>query len=554
MLKPFIFSRKVIALTPLLTSILFQIDSSGAVAQMKITTESQSKTNHIASALTEAIQEERNTIDPRTLPAEPKLIGVNSLDLSEIETDNIACTEEVQILFWNGPGYCTDISGKSGITIEKAIFFKNADGSTKLEAQFFNLDAAAATIEIYDSRNNLTDLKIIDGYNPPTGWTAAFIDVTKTPIYLFAKPYPLGDRRHGKSSNDFFESEALIIPKGGKIKITKSSQIAVRYNILVLMLDLHQYKNDASSKGLSSLAKAKNTKEIMINFLKEYSGKFGINYFKSDAFTKPTSEIFDAFDLQAGSTLIADFANYVTKFEEDRDNGRIKNPILEALWDVTSSLSDEGVEHVSDKMLPGLGQTIKAVRVHGQGVNLYRKAANSIASAKMGDSITITIRDVASTDSVREEDINEQPIPDASVTDEDNQLAQNFVSGMKNGTLPYRDYFGVDYSLPEEFNEGFVYKVQGANWIGYYILKSGLDNYPEPTSELDQISSDVAEDFMSSKQALFFHRSLGNGSTSADSVEFSGNGRGCFRRTCLTAPSLSNAEIKNILLSERQLY
>ena len=125
-----------------------------------------------------------------------------------------------------------------------------------------------------------------------------------------------------------------------------------------------------------------------------------------------------------------------------------------------------------------------------------------------------------------------------------------FVASLKEG----EDHVASDFDLPQEFRNGYVYRIQGANWIGVYILKAGLPSYPIPgTSEINQVTFD-ADRYIQSGQAihLFWNLSYSAVAYANDNqVRFPEKGRGCLAITCLTAPSMSNAQISSILRSER---
>ncbi|MFB2878665.1 hypothetical protein [Floridanema aerugineum] len=125
-----------------------------------------------------------------------------------------------------------------------------------------------------------------------------------------------------------------------------------------------------------------------------------------------------------------------------------------------------------------------------------------------------------------------------------------FVASLQEG-----DYINTDFDLPQEFRNGYVYRVQGANWVGVYILKAGLPSYPLPvTSELSQITD--GERYVQSGQAIFLLWDLSFSAprnANDTQVRFSEKGLGCLRNTCLTARSMSNTQIIRILLSERPI-
>ncbi|WP_155967626.1 hypothetical protein [Kamptonema formosum] len=118
-------------------------------------------------------------------------------------------------------------------------------------------------------------------------------------------------------------------------------------------------------------------------------------------------------------------------------------------------------------------------------------------------------------------------------------------------------YIQVDFDLPDEFRNGFVYFNQGASVINAYILKEGLSSYPAAIEGgLQQIDSGLAEQYIKSGQAISLFWNLGNSGLryiNDTEVRFSNSGHGCFKTICLTAPFLSQAEISRILRSVRNI-
>ncbi len=118
-----------------------------------------------------------------------------------------------------------------------------------------------------------------------------------------------------------------------------------------------------------------------------------------------------------------------------------------------------------------------------------------------------------------------------------------------------RRYIQVDYDLPTEFRDGFVYFNQGASVINAFILKKGLSSYTSIANDIE-IDFQVAERYVKSGQAIQFSWNLGNSSlryANDTEVRFPSRGTGCFRANCLTAPFLNNAQISRILLSKRRI-
>ncbi len=120
------------------------------------------------------------------------------------------------------------------------------------------------------------------------------------------------------------------------------------------------------------------------------------------------------------------------------------------------------------------------------------------------------------------------------------------------------DYIQMDYDLPGEFRNGFVYFNYGANQITAFILKRGLTapRNGGDTSGLDEIDYEVADRYVRSGQAIVLHWNLGNSGLQYlddQTVRFPRKETGCLRVTCLTATFLNEAEIARILRSERAL-
>ncbi|MFB8788085.1 MAG: hypothetical protein U7123_04390 [Potamolinea sp.] len=116
-------------------------------------------------------------------------------------------------------------------------------------------------------------------------------------------------------------------------------------------------------------------------------------------------------------------------------------------------------------------------------------------------------------------------------------------------------YIQVDYDLPNEYRDGFVYFNQGPSVINAFILNQGLSSYTSLASDI-QIDFQVAEKYVKSGQAIQFSWNLGNSGlryANDTEVRFPSRGTGCFRANCLTAPFLNNAQISRILLSKRRI-
>ncbi|MCU0547425.1 MAG: hypothetical protein MUE44_35565 [Oscillatoriaceae cyanobacterium Prado104] len=118
-------------------------------------------------------------------------------------------------------------------------------------------------------------------------------------------------------------------------------------------------------------------------------------------------------------------------------------------------------------------------------------------------------------------------------------------------------YIQVDYDLPNEFRNGYVYFNQGASVITAYILKQGLSNYPPVNvGGLGEIDADLGDRYVRSGKAIMFFWNLGNSGlrfANDTQVRFTQKGTGCFRTNCVTAPFMTDEQIIRILRSQKRI-
>lgn len=138
------------------------------------------------------------------------------------------------------------------------------------------------------------------------------------------------------------------------------------------------------------------------------------------------------------------------------------------------------------------------------------------------------------------------------ITNTQSQL-QTWRDFVENGG---NDYIRTDFVLPEEFKDGLVYFNTGANVIHAFILKQGLSSYPDKGDGLNEIATEVAEDYVQLGQAIVLQWNLGNSALQFmkdPSIRFPRKGTGCLKNICLTANFLSEAEISQILRSQHPI-
>ncbi|HBW58641.1 MAG TPA: hypothetical protein DEF27_12895 [Oscillatoriales bacterium UBA8482] len=144
--------------------------------------------------------------------------------------------------------------------------------------------------------------------------------------------------------------------------------------------------------------------------------------------------------------------------------------------------------------------------------------------------------------------------------------SQNLAQPPKSQLLTWREFIEqggrrfiqVDYDLPSEFRNGYVYINIGADNNTAYILKQGLSGYPPKLNAITQIDYAVGDRYVKSGNAIKFN--WGGGAVYYQrhgrdtEVRFSEkSGQGCLRLTCLEAPFMTNQQITIILHSEREI-
>lgn len=305
--------------------------------------------------------------------------------------NNIVCTGKTRnFLGQESPASCRSKEADSRLIFNSITWERQADSSIKVEMKVFNQGSAEALIEIYDSKNRLVDLKIIDGNKPPTGLMDSGIDMfTRFPISLFNQ-YPLTDARKNLNEQEFSDKKknSIIIPSGGYLKITKSSNQAFRYNAALLSLELALL-----GLGDPKFAEDETVKQFVKRFAQEAyfspTSKATVNLFKSEPSTQAMFRM-DVVDPKKAAELLQQFVQYTVTIESDPS----KNPFIGAFLDVYKDVGNIGLEIALDKfILPGLGTFVKKTRIAGSTLNTFARAADLYYATAAGEKATITLQD-----------------------------------------------------------------------------------------------------------------------------------------------------------------
>jgi len=305
--------------------------------------------------------------------------------------NNIVCTGKTRnLLGQESPASCRSKEADSRLIFNSITWERQADRSIKVEMKVFNQGSAEALIEIYDSKNRLVDLKIIDGNKPPTGLMDSGIDMfTRFPKSLFNQ-YPLTDSRKNLNEQEFSDNKknSIIIPSGGSLKITKSSNQAFRYNAALLSLEIALLYS-----GDPKFAEDETVKQFLKKFAQEAyfspTSKATINLFKSEPSAQAMFRM-DVVDPKKAAVLLQQFVQYTVTIESDPS----KNPFIGAFLDVYKDVGNIGLEIALDKfILPGLGTFAKNTRITGSTLNTFARAADLYYATAAGEKATITLQD-----------------------------------------------------------------------------------------------------------------------------------------------------------------
>ena len=323
------------------------------------------------------------TVNPFSLISK---VEAQDLNTDELKSTNLGCTNSLKtVLGQRSPDYCTSSEANSGILFDKFEVTRNSDRSINLNLRVFNRGSADGLIEVYDSSQRLQDIKIIDGNRPPTGFLQSGAELFKVPASLFSR-YPLGDSRKNLQEQNI----SIKIPAGGSIKVSKSSSYALRYNTIMLAIEVAQL-----AKGDSEYTKSNSRKEVIVGFIKDAifsrDSKAAINIFKSE----PTTNALFSLDF-IDKEKLAIFLQQILKYSVTIENDPSKNPFVGAIFDVGTDLGNIGIEKAIDYFGLGLGNLVRAIRIGGSGVNTYARAVDLFNATASGQKSTVILRDAKS--------------------------------------------------------------------------------------------------------------------------------------------------------------
>ena len=305
--------------------------------------------------------------------------------------NNIVCTGKTRnLLGQESPASCRSKEADSRLIFNSITWERQADNSIKVAMKVFNQGTAEAFVQIYDAQKRLVNIKIIEGNKPPTGLIDSGIDMfTRFPVSLFNK-YSLTDSRKNLNEQEFSDQNknSIIIPSGGSLKITKSSNEALRYNAAMLSIELALL-----FQGDPKFAEDETVKKFVKRFAEEAyfspTSKATINFFKSE----PSVQAQFRMDMVDPNKL-AEVLKQLVEFSVAGESDPSKNPFIGAFLDVYKDVGNLGLETAIDKfILPGLGTFAKATRITGSTLNTLARGADLYYATAAGEKTTITLED-----------------------------------------------------------------------------------------------------------------------------------------------------------------
>ncbi|NES64246.1 MAG: hypothetical protein F6K24_02730 [Okeania sp. SIO2D1] len=294
---------------------------------------------------------------------------------------NLGCTNNLKtVLGQKSPDYCRSVEADSGILFDGLKSERQPDKSVEVEIRVFNRGSADGLVEIYDSNNHLVDIKVIERNEIPAGLVeSGYTLFTRVPASFFSR-YPIGDTRRNLKE----QTINLIIPSGGYIKLTKSSNFAYFYNAALLAVELATFDSDNPE-----FAQSETARKFLIEFVKESATQGTINIFKGEPSLQGAFSL-DFINPSKLAEILQKLLIYATKIEQDPT----QNPLVRGFKDVSLDATNISLENILDKyIMPGLGSLARGVRWTATYTNIFGRAMDLHYSKSLGEKATVTLKD-----------------------------------------------------------------------------------------------------------------------------------------------------------------
>jgi hypothetical protein len=125
-----------------------------------------------------------------------------------------------------------------GFFLDRRNAQKMSDGTAVYSLEVYNLGYADGVVEVYDSTDNLVEIRGISGIRNPASDIYAFpIESISRLWRLFTEGYGFMDLRNAVGRTQRTEIKNIAIPPGGRIIFTKSSDAAMHYNQATFIIE-----------------------------------------------------------------------------------------------------------------------------------------------------------------------------------------------------------------------------------------------------------------------------------------------------------------------------
>jgi hypothetical protein len=156
------------------------------------------------------------------------LVTANSPSLAG-ETVEPGSSQELKDLKWNAA---------ISIVVDRLNSRKLSNGSAVYSFDLYNLGYADAVVEVYDARENLVEVRGVDGVRNPNSVYGFPVEAVERLVNLAKEGFGFSDPRNAVGQQKKTEIRNLVVPPGGYFKITKTGANANAYNQATFLMGL----------------------------------------------------------------------------------------------------------------------------------------------------------------------------------------------------------------------------------------------------------------------------------------------------------------------------
>jgi hypothetical protein len=128
--------------------------------------------------------------------------------------------------------------GTYAFAVDRVNFRDLSNGSRVLSFEAFNFGNANGVIEVRNAQGDLVEVRGISGIQNPTSVFGFPVESVKRLWGFATEGYGFNDPRNSLGSSQKTEITNIIVPAGGTLKFTKTSDSALAYNLARFGLDI----------------------------------------------------------------------------------------------------------------------------------------------------------------------------------------------------------------------------------------------------------------------------------------------------------------------------